>query len=217
MTQRLRARGLLFSALSLLSAGAFAHDGDHDDLAWVVVRDANSTSMHGDVEDLRKARQHLKELGPGYLWFRREGKEYLVRDAKAIEEIEEVARPQEELGEEQARLGRRQSELGREQSRIGHRQGELGREEARRALSRARRDLDGKRPAQEEREDEGEMRETQKELSRAQQTLGREQEKIGREQARLGHEQQRLSKEARRKVEEVIEASLKNGSAKRLD
>ena len=90
MTRRLRARGRLLPGLLLLCAGAWARDRGSGDLAWVVVRDANSTSMHGDVEDLRKARSHFKELGPGYLWFRRQGKEYVVRDAKTIEQIEEV-------------------------------------------------------------------------------------------------------------------------------
>jgi len=92
---------------ALLSTGGFSHDD-----AWVVVRDDRSSTMHGDMDDLRLARRHLREFGPGYLWFRHDGKEYVVRDGAAIKTIEEAVQPQEELGKTQGDLGRRQADLG---------------------------------------------------------------------------------------------------------
>ena len=131
-------------ALTLAFApAALAHD-DRD--SWVVVRGDKSATMHGDISDLESARKHLKDLGPGYLWFRRDAKQYLVRDGKVLEAIEEAVKPQEEL-------------------------------------------------------------------SPAQEVLGREQEKIGREQEKMGRQQEKLAKQVQRKVEQLIEASLRNGSA----
>ena len=215
MTANLSARTLVFSGFILICTGVSAHG--QDGTPWIVVRDEKTVTMHGDLKDLEKARKLFRELGPGYLWFRKDGKEYVVRDGKMIEEIEELTRPQGELGQEQSRLGQRQSELGLQQAKLGRRQAELGQEQARRALLRAERDLDGKSPERRNREEEREMEETQAELSRAQETIGREQEKIGHEQEKMGREQERLAKQVQRKVEQVIEASLRNGTAKPLN
>src|SRR5919201_4116290 len=116
---------ILPALLVLSSAAALAH-GEEEELAWVVVRGDRGASMHGDMSDLKRARKYFNEYGPQYLWFRREGKEYVVRDGKVIDEIDEATRPQEELGNEQSRLGKRQSDLGRQQSQLGRQQSELG-------------------------------------------------------------------------------------------
>src|SRR2546423_3018675 len=86
MTATLSARTVVFSGFMLICTGISAHDDDGT--AWIVVRDEKTFSMHGDMKDLEKARKRFAELGPGYLWFRKDGKEYIVRDGKIIEEIE---------------------------------------------------------------------------------------------------------------------------------
>jgi predicted nucleic acid-binding Zn-ribbon protein len=199
----------LACALVLLSSAAFSAPPD----AWVVVRDDRSASMHGEPRDLEAARSHLRELGPGYLWFRHDGKEYVVRDGALLEEIDEAARPQEELGQAQGELGRRQGELGRQQGELGREQGQLGQKQARVAMRRAQREMSGEKADSAERD----VEETQRQLGKAQQVLGREQEKIGREQEKMGRQQQKLSPAMQRKIQELIEASLKNGTAKAIN
>jgi bla regulator protein BlaR1 len=207
----------LFLALALMAPAALAHDDEDasdNGTAWVLVRDDRTVSMHGSMKDLKLARRHLRELGPGYLWFRRDGKQYVLKDGKAVAQIEDAARPQEDLGSEQSRLGQRQSELGQEQARLGHKQAELGHKQAETALRRAHRELNGNRPEAVDRETEQELEETQRELSRAEETLGREQEKLGREQEKMGSQQQKMSQEVERKVEALIVSSLRDGTAK---
>ena len=199
----------LFSGLLLLVTAALASAD-----AWVVVHDKDSSSMHGDTRDLEAARSHFQELGPGYLWFRRGGKEYLVRDQGALQQIEDATRPQAELGQAQGELGRKQGDLGRQQGEIGRLQGELGRKQAKVAMRRAQRDLNGEKPSPEDRDDERDVAETQRQLGKAQGVLGREQGKLGEEQGKMGRKQAALSKDVEKKVEEVIETALKNGSAK---
>ena len=206
----------LLPALLLISSSAALAHGDEEELAWVVVRGDRGASMHGDMSDLKRARKYFGEYGPEYLWFRREGKEYVIRDGKVIGEIDEATRPQEELGNEQARLGQRQSDLGREQAKLGRQQAELGQKQARRALDQARRELDGQKSAADD-DDQHELDKLQRYLSRMQEKLGREQEKIGHEQAKMGRQQEQLAHDVQRKVAEVIEASLKNGSAKPMN
>src|SRR5215813_4112346 len=126
-----------FLALTLaLAPAALAHDDAAED-SWIVVRGDKGATMHGEVSDLKLARKYLKDFGPEYLWFRRDGKEYVVRDGKMLDAIEETVRPQEELGKEQGRLGERQAELGQQQAKLGMQQAQLARAQARIALRRA--------------------------------------------------------------------------------
>src|SRR2546426_754022 len=132
-------------ALTLAVApAALAHDDRRD--SWVVVRSDKGATMHGDISDLESARKHLKEFGTGYLWFRRDGRQYVVRDGKVLEAIEEAVKPQEELGEEQGHLGERQADLGRQQAKLGAQQAELGHAQARMALRRESQDREERRP-----------------------------------------------------------------------
>ncbi|HTO96823.1 MAG TPA: hypothetical protein VMK66_07235, partial [Myxococcales bacterium] len=88
--------------------------------------------------------------------------------------------------------------------------------QARRAIENARRGMEGKKPLPPD-EDERDLEKLQEYLSSMQEKLGREQEKIGREQEKMGREQERLAKQAQGKIEEVIEASLKDGAAQRMN
>lgn len=186
------------AALLLVASPALAATDD----AWVVVHGPDSISMHGDMHDLEAAKSHLRELGPGYLWFRHDGKQYVVR-GEGLKEIEALAEEQQDLGAQQGRLGKAQGELGRPQGELGHQQGALGREQARSAM-------------REDREAQREAAETQRELGRAQESLGREQAKLGREQAKLGEQQRALSKRMEQKIRHLIETSLKDGTAKAI-
>jgi bla regulator protein BlaR1 len=172
----------LLAAMALVAPAAFAGED-----SWVVVRGERGATMHGDLADLKVARRYLKDSGPAYLWFRHDGREYVVRDGTAIQKIDDLVRPQEELGEEQARLGKHQARLGQQQADLGMRQ-------ARAAL---RGDHDEER-----------------ELGKAQESLGREQEKIGREQEKMGKRQEKLAREVEQKVALLIDRTLKDGTAK---
>ena len=171
----------LVMAAALFAPAAFAED------SWVVVRGERGATMHGDLADLKVARAYQNNFGPAYLWFRHDGKQYVVRDGKTIEQIDELVRPQGELGEEQARLGKHQARLGQQQAELGMRQARAG--------------LRG---------DHAEERE----LGQAQEALGREQEKLGHEQEKMGKQQEKLAREVERKVALLIDRSLKDGTAK---
>jgi hypothetical protein len=71
-------------------------------------------------------------FGDRFFWFRDDdGRAYVVQDQAAVSEIEELMRPQREIGREQSALGRKQSELGRQQSALGRKQSEIGRQQSR--------------------------------------------------------------------------------------
>ena len=154
-------------------------------LSWAVVYGDHQVTMHGDSSDMQQARKYLPQLGPGYLWFRKDGRQFVVKDARVLEEIEETVRPQQELGMSQARLGRVQADLGRQQGALGRRQASASPDE-------------------------------QRDLAGAQSALGREQARIGREQAKMGKKQRELSEHMEHRVAELVDASLKDGSAREV-
>src|SRR5260221_14775072 len=99
-------------AAVLLSSSALAED------PWVWVRDEQRVTKSGDLKNLDQARKHLKKFGPGYLWFRRGGKQYVLRDGELLREVKQVARPEEDVWAGDAGLDREETELGRQPAKL---------------------------------------------------------------------------------------------------
>lgn len=176
----------LLCALSLLAADA-----------WVLVQDEQRVTMSGSVkDDLEPARKLLKELGPGYLWFRHGGKQYVVRDGKFLDQILKVAQGDPAVQAHEARLEEQDQELDRQQQKIDRHEAEL-----------------------EKWEDQGasdDLRKARQELQRAQQELSRLQEKLGREEERLGRLEEKRSKETDKAVAALIAKALHDGLAREV-
>lgn len=98
---------------------------DHDRNEWVLVT-PHGTSMNGGSGTAARARSMAANVHGDYLWFTKDGKEYLVDDPKTIAEIESWFAPMEELGRKQEELGRQQEELGRKQEILGEQMSKLG-------------------------------------------------------------------------------------------
>jgi hypothetical protein len=77
----------------------------------------NDTTMHGqfsvsDVEMIRDV------YGPRVFYFRSDGHPYVIFDAKVIAYVEDLFRPQRELGQRQAELGAKQAAFARKLSTL---------------------------------------------------------------------------------------------------
>ncbi len=96
-----------------------------DELRFVYFRDDRSTTMSGSDGDVARARRYRRS-GEPLLWFRRDGREYVVRDPHVLREVDDLWEPVSRIGAEQGRIGARQGALGAEQGRHGARQGEIG-------------------------------------------------------------------------------------------
>jgi bla regulator protein BlaR1 len=153
------------------SSGTVWSDGGNGREAWALIEGDSSVWMHGSSSDHRRFRQLRSVDGGTVLWFRRDGAEYVVRDAETIARAKAILEPQRELGREQGQLGARQAELGARQAELGERQAELGRRQ-------------------------GELGMRQGELGAQQGALGAEQARLGAEQAALAAE--RAALDARR-------------------
>lgn len=109
------------SAIPTQASEGPAFTSSSDD-SFILLTGKNSTMMRGSTADLHEARR-LRSGGEPLLYFRRDGKAYVVRDAAVLRQAEAIMKPQ-------ADLGARQGELGARQGALGARQGELGRQQA---------------------------------------------------------------------------------------
>ncbi len=95
------------------------------DLNYVLLLDNHNANMSGSFADIDRARS-LRRGGERLLWIRRNGVEYVVRDATLINQALEVWHPVSQLGDAQGDLGGKQGALGTQQGVLGARQGAFG-------------------------------------------------------------------------------------------
>ncbi|HLY43303.1 MAG TPA: M56 family metallopeptidase [Terracidiphilus sp.] len=235
---RLFPNGQVVSADGRGYAYVYSRNGDSYALISGNARDHFQFSGDMHTEEIEKA----KKLAKGdFLWFRHDGKSYLIDDPVTISQIEAMYKPVEELGKQQEELGRQQEELGKQQEALGRKQEQvnvptpdLSKEVAR--MNEALAKLQQLKNGQSINRDDlarlqgeigelqselgalqGQMGAQQGELGEEQGKLGAQQGRLGAEQGRLGAEQGRLSREIDLKVKGVIDESLKNGKAKPVE
>jgi len=193
----------------------------------------SDTDMKAEIDKARR------QTSGAFLWFRRDGKSYLLTDPATIARIQAMYKPMEELGRQQEELGKKQEKLGEEQERLGNLQEkasvqapDLSRELA--ELSEATAKLNaakGKELTQEQISEleekigdlqgklgelQGKIGEKQGSFGAEQGRLGAEQGKLGEQQGKLGEQQGKLAREADRQVHAIINQSLSSGKAHQL-
>lgn len=192
------ASGVVAASLSLpsnLAAHESARHGWADGDSYILMLESGrSTMMHGSTDDLHRARK-LRLDGQPLLYVRRDGREYVVRDAALLRQAEAIFKPQAELGKKQGELGSRQGALGAQQAELGAQQARLAAQQV------------GAQGRSEE------MSRRQDELGRQQSALGERQAELGRQQAKLGAEQERLGREARAKFRALVDDAIRRGLA----
>ncbi|MGD0222809.1 MAG: M56 family metallopeptidase [Terriglobia bacterium] len=183
-----------------------------------------------EVEPLKALR---RESNADFIWFRRNGKAYLIRDAATVQQAKSYWAPQEALGKQQEELGRQQEALGDQQEELGRQMEQVRVEvpDLRAELQKVQAQLDQlhKRGATQEElgdlqgalgdlqgklgEIQGKAGEKQGEIGAKQGELGARQGKLGEQQGKLGEEQGRLAEEATRKMKGLLDNALAKGLA----
>ena len=178
--------------------------------------------------------EFLQEKNPGdFIWFRRDGKSYLIRDAATIKrakdffaQVQELDKKQEELGKQQEALGEKQEALGKQQEevhvQIPDMSADLHKLEAElKALgsSGSQEDLGRIQGAIGELQSKlGELQskagEEQGKLGEKQGALGEQQGKLGELQGELGRQQEKVFKDASHQMKVLIDDAMEHGLAK---
>jgi bla regulator protein blaR1 len=209
-----------------------------DGFTFVFFWNDDQSTMSGSTTDIARARR-FRSGGGQLLWFRKDGREYVVRDADVLREVQAIWEPVNRLGEEQGKLGTKQGELGTRQGEFGTKQGVLGTEQGRlgtrqgvlgtrqgtlaareaSGLSSAERaDIERERQAIEKemrgldeqmRALNGKMRE----LDKPMRDLGEDMEVLGRQMAVLGGKMEEASREADAALRALVDKAIANGAA----
>jgi chromosome segregation ATPase len=118
-------RAFLFVAMAASVAVAVEPSAPPVD-AYVLVGPRDGNQMSGSLHDLERARAAAGS-GPA-LWVRRDGHEWVIRDAKLLARMRALTAPIDELGRQEGALGAQQGALGAQQGALGRKMGELSRD-----------------------------------------------------------------------------------------
>jgi beta-lactamase regulating signal transducer with metallopeptidase domain len=163
---------------------------------YVIAWGDSTGTMNAPYEDIEVAKR-LQREGEGLVFFRRDGKSYVIRDQATVKAAHELFRHQIETGARQAELYSQQAELSARQAELGSRQAALAAQQASLTAEQARRNLDEKPTA--------DLKERMKALERQQDEIVDKQDELSRQINELLRQQDELS---RRQVEMIREAEL---------
>lgn len=183
--------------------------------AYVLI-DGDDVSMAGHSEDIRTA-QRLQQGNAPVLWVRKNGKQYVVRDAATVQQMKAAHAPVQALGEQQGKLGEQQGALGERQGELGAKQGELGVRMSEIATGQAAAALRGEdtRDAAHDRRMKA-LADQQEALARQQEALARQQEPLARQQEALARKQVAASDKMQRDVDRLLGEAIRSGKAQQL-
>ena len=110
-------RSLLFVCVAPASAIAIEpaapkSDGD----AWVLINDHQNTTMSGNASDALHARSIVGD-GPA-LWARRDGREWVIRDAKLLERVRASMAPMDALSRTLEPLSKQEQVWGKQMHKL---------------------------------------------------------------------------------------------------
>ena len=157
---------------------------------------ANLTVSDGDQwPAVIRAQKEAKRLDRRVLWFRLDGRSYLVTDADLTARAAKTLEPIQELGERQGRLGAEQGRWGAVQGQLGAMQGRIGALQARVAVAAVEESRDGANGRAADDADLAAMRRELEDLRAQVERLGAEQRSLGGRQRELGKRQGELGRQ----------------------
>ena len=196
--------------------------------SYVIVSPEGNT-MSGTNSDLRRAKSFRYEVGEEYIWFRHDGKEYIVRDPATVKAARKLFGPQQELGQQQAELGAQQAKLGELQAKLGEQQRAIRTTmpDFSRDIERLKERMRSARTSEELGDVHALLGDLQAKVAEQQAKIGNQQGKLGEQQAllgeqlaelgsrqgKLGEQQERLAEEASEKLKKLLDEALKKGIA----
>jgi beta-lactamase regulating signal transducer with metallopeptidase domain len=201
------------------------------DYAVVSGKSLFTSGSEGERDEVESLRAQVKG---NFIWFRRNGKSYVIEDPATVKDAAELFEPEEELGKEQAALGKEQEALGKQQAAWGKQMTTVRVQVPSDLLTQmehvemAIKQLGPNASQQQLARLQGELGRLQGELGRLQSKaggqngtmgkrmgeLGRRQGELGRQQGRLGREQARLARHANRQMGRLIDDAFAHGLAK---
>jgi beta-lactamase regulating signal transducer with metallopeptidase domain len=191
-----------------ISHGTIIRENDYDDSTFAVVSgksyvsvSSSSYTLHTDEPGASAGSDSgssfvdsLRRNFPGdFIWFIRDGKAYIIRDAAAIKQAMDFFAPAQALGRQQEELGKQQEALGAQQEALGAKQESLGEqmEKVHVKIPDMTAELEKLQAELKKLGSDG----TQEDLGRIQEKIGEIQSRIGELQSKAGQQQSELGKQ----------------------
>jgi len=165
-----------------------------------VVTDGDSNTMCGDVTNVRLA-EESRPQGEEVVWLRIDGDTWVIRDPAVTAEARRLFEEVNQIGKEQGAIGAKQGAIGAKQGQIGAEQAKIAVKQASAALSN--------QPIE-----DTSARMT--ELGEKMAALGREQGVYGEQMAALGRRMTRAISEAQKRLSQLLDRAMKDGTAVRV-
>jgi len=198
--------------LTVLFQSAFAGDRGS---TFIYIRGASEdVLMSGDLSDLERVRKALKP-NERALWTRAaNGKEYLIRDAATLDELEKAWGPAQVIGAQMSKLGDPMSKLGEQMGKVGEQQGKLGLRQGELSVKLTRIDSDDtarRAPIERElREIEAKMAELQKQMR----ALEKPMKELEKQMKAIQPKHEAAVKQAQTATDALIARAINSGLAK---
>ena len=207
--------------------------GNDDSQSFVIVSGGDASVTMSGMHDSEERVEELKSRIHGdFIWFRHDGKSYVIRDQATIDRAKAFWAPQTELGKKQEELGKQQEELGKQQEALSQRMEQVRVkvpdmtkeiEKLQATLKKLNSDATMEQIGQIQSEI-GELQskigdlqsqagEQQGKLGEEMGALGEKQGKLGEQQGELGRRQGELAEQAARQMKQLLDESIVKGIA----
>ncbi|PYX31172.1 MAG: hypothetical protein DMG80_10715 [Acidobacteria bacterium] len=207
--------------------------GYDDNLRFVIVSGKNdSLTMSGMHEDWKRLDELKKKIQGDFIWFRRDGKPYIIRDQATIDRAKSFWAPQEELGKKQEALGQQQEALGKQQEELGAKMEQVhvtvpDMTKDLEKLQALVKQLNSSATVEQLGELQSQIGELQSKLGTVQSragdqqsklgeemgALGEKQGKLGEQQGELGRQQGELAERANQQMKQLLDEAITKGTA----
>lgn len=174
--------------------------GDGGGDSFVVLLADGNHILSGSQPDLDQARRQLSGVG---VWFERDGRAYVIRDAATVQQIESLFQAQKDLARQQGELGKRRAEIGAEQAEIAARGAELSAQEAEQWSRGAQADATG-------------VESQRKELDEEMKQLDEPRAELDRQQDELSLQQRKLARQSEIQAREILGRAVASGLAQQV-
>ena len=210
----------------------YSYGNDEAQRFVIVSGKSDSLTMSGTHEDAEQVEELRKKIQGDFIWFRRDGKSYIIRDQATIDRAKALWAPQEELGKKQEELGKQQEALGKQQEELGAKMEQIHvkvpdltkeieklQAELKQLNSSATVEQIGQ--IQSEIGDlqskigdiQSQAGDQQSKLGDEMSLLGEKQGRLGEQQGKLGSQQGELAQQASRQMKQLLDESITKGTA----
>jgi len=210
----------------------YSYGNDEAQRFVIVSGKSDSLTMSGTQEDAEQVEELRKKIQGDFIWFRRDGKSYIIRDQATIDRAKAFWAPQEELGKKQEELGKQQEVLGKQQEELGAKMEQihvkvpdLTKEIEK--LQAELKQLNSSATVEQIGQIQSEIGDLQSKIGDMQSqagdqqsklgdemgVLGAKQGKLGEQQGELGRQQGELAQQASRQMKQLLDESITKGTA----